>query len=381
MGVGLMGIVTSRFQCLWLFLALGIVAPLPQLRAQMPTAKDPLSAAQAGAARRSAVPNALVEASLLGAGSLKDPIYAAQVLAAAKQTFPNLVADLGNAELFRRAVAEPNLRGNLRGHLAENDWISRNSNAGWRRSMNNDPENDAFRIVNGQTEAAQIKVHADWHDYIRSMKKDGKADRFVVPDDHFGLLWKELETCQAGALRGGQMERAVEYARQQQRLTKMGRTFSELDGAIGVAAKHFGRIATAIRAAGKAASFVGIALAVLDGGIAVYEVAIGKREVDELVARLSKIAIGGGAAWAVASTAGAAVAAAGATGAVPVAVAIVMAAGTYIVVDWTIDSVVDATRVARLGADDIKRIWPAGARGVSLDRLYRKPPDANVLVK
>lgn len=143
----------------------------------------------------------------------------------------------------------------------------------------------------------------------------------------------------------------------------------------------YSRIATAIHAAGKAASFIGIALSVLDGGIAVYEVAIGKSDIDELVARLSKIVVSGSTSWALGSAAGSAVVAAGATGAVPVAVAIIVGTATYLVVDWAIDKAVDALRVGHLDAPDITRIWPEGARGIALDQLYRKPEDPAVLLK
>ena len=243
----------------------------------------------------------------------------------------------------------------------------------------NAPQNDAYRFVNGKLEGAQVKVHADWHHYIRSMQKDDIAELFVLPDDQYDLVYKEWETRRIGAARGGLVEKSAECARQQQRLTKMGRSFSEIDGAIGAAAKHYSRIATAIRGTGKAASFVGIAMSILDGGIAVYEVAIGKSEVDELVTRLGKIVVGGTASWAVGSVAGSAAIAAGATGAVPVAVAIVVGTATYLVVDWAIDSIADAVRVGQLNADDIKRVWPTGARGIALDSLYRKPKDPAIL--
>lgn len=370
-----------KYGCLWPIVTLIVACESPRLSAQSKILDDPIAAAQAKAAQRVLWTEMAPRAGLGIAGSISDPIMAAQVLTAAERAFPNLAADLENAELLRRAAADPSLRGSLRGRIAETDWIKRNASDGWKAvNSPNAPQNDAYRFVSGKPEGAQLKVHADWHKYIRSMRKDDKAERFVLPDDHYDLVYKELEMHRAAAVRGGLVDEAAAIARQQQRLTKIGRSFSEIDGAVGAATKHYTRITRAVRAAGKTASYVGIAVEVLDGGIAVYEVAIGKSEVDELVTRLGKIVIGGTASWA-AGVAGSATIAAGAAGAVPVAVAIVVGAATYLVVDWAIGSLADAARVGQLSANDIKRVWPAGARGVPLDRLYRKPKDPAVLLK
>ena len=200
-----------------------------------------------------------------------------------------------------------------------------------------------------------------------------------MPDDHFTLVKTDLEIRRTGALRGGLTEKAAEYARQQQRLTKLGRTFAEVDNAVGSAAEHYSRISKAIRAGGKVASLVGIALAILDGGIAVYEVAKGKAEVDELAIKLSKSVVGGAAAWGVGEAAAGVAASAGAVGAAPIAVAIVVSTATYLVIDWGIGKIANSLKVARLTVNDVKRIWPNGVRGIPLDRLYNKPEDAAVL--
>jgi len=311
-----------------------------------------------------------------------NPIEAAQVLAAAEGTFPNLAGDLANADLLQKAVADPTLRGNLRGRIAETDWIKRNGKDGWKPVKSpTAPQNDAWRRVNGKLEGAQVKVHGDWHKYIRSMEKDNLAERFVLPDDHYDLVYRELEKRRVGALRGGLTEKAAHYAKQQQRLTKIGRTFSEIDGAVESAARHYGRIARALRAGSRAASFVGIGLMILDGGIAVYEVATGKAEVDDLVTRVGSAAVGGAAAWALGEAAATAAAAAGATGAVPVAVAIVVSTGTFLVVDWGINKTADSLRVGYLSPKDVGTVWPNGTRGVSIDRLRVKPDDPSVLAE
>lgn len=346
--------------------------------AQSIAVDDPIVAAQMQAGLQSAKSTGRITR----AAAFADPIEAAQVLAAAEKTFPNLAADLDTAHLLSKAADDPSMRGNLRGRIAEEDWLKRNASDGWRKVKNpNAKQNDGFRFVNGKLEGVQVKVHNNWRDYIGSMRTDNKSELFVLPDDHFELVYKELETRRIGALRGGLTEKAAEYARQQQRLVKLGRTFPELDGAVAASAKHYARIANVLRAAGKAASFVGVALAVLDGGIAIYEVATGKAEVDELVARLGKIAIGGTAAWVLGDAAAAAAVAAGATGAVPVAVAIIVGTATFLVVDWSIDAIQDSLRIGQVTGEEVKRLWPEGARGVPLDRLYRKPADPAVVPK
>jgi hypothetical protein len=353
-----------------------VAFPTAATIAQSAVLDDPITATIAGVARRAASPSHI---GATAAGAFGDPIRALQVLAAAEKTFPNRAVELQTAELLRWAAADPTSRGSLRGRIAEEDWINRNAKDGWKKVKSpNAPQNDGYRFVNGKLEGVQIKVRKDWHDYIRDMQKDNKAEYFVLPDDQFDTVYKDYETRRIGALRGGLNEKAAEYAVQQGRMTKMGRTFVELDGSIGSAAKHYSAIAKVLRIGGKAASIVGVALALLDAGITVYEVAVGKAEVDELVTRLSKAAVGGVAAWAVGEVALDIAVAAGATGAVPVAVVIVVGTATYLVVDWAIDTAADSMRVGYLTAEDVKRVWPEGARGVRLDQLYPKPKDTPV---
>ena len=58
---------------------------------------------------------------------LEDPIHAAQVMQAVNRTFPNLSEDLKISDLVRKAAADPTMRGNLRGRLAEDDFLKRNA--------------------------------------------------------------------------------------------------------------------------------------------------------------------------------------------------------------------------------------------------------------
>src|SRR5262245_7961202 len=115
---------------LWILCAANIGIRVQMVIAQTGVTVDAIEAAQRAAASRARMPAA---SAVSGSGYLTaDPLVAAQVLAAAEKTFPNLAAELETAELFRKAVADPTLRGSLRGRIAEEDWISRNARDGWR---------------------------------------------------------------------------------------------------------------------------------------------------------------------------------------------------------------------------------------------------------
>lgn len=160
-------------------------------------------------------------------------IDSAAIESAAKLAFPNLSSEMTIDELLNKAGSDGSMRGNLRGRFAERDWIERNNGDGWKATRSkNAPENDAWRRTNGKLEGAQVKVHADWKDYIRSMRSDTKAEHFVIPDDHHKLVAADLAERLAGAERGGQMDKAAEYRKMQSRLKPLGRTFGELDQAI-----------------------------------------------------------------------------------------------------------------------------------------------------
>jgi hypothetical protein len=336
--------------------------------AQSAATADPITAAQTEAARRSAVQSVNETPALaIEAAAVEDPIRAAQVMQAAERTFPNLAEDLKVSDLLRKAAADPGMRGNLRGRLTEEDFLRRSAKQGWKGvKKRNAPQNDVWRRVNGKLEGGQIKVHADWKEYLRSMRKDNKAEHFFIPDDHYELVRADLETRRLGALRGGLVEKAEEYAQQQKRLAKVGRTFSEIDGSIECALKNSPRISAALRSAGKATPFIGIALGLLDGSISAYEVATGKMEVSEFVYKIGKAGIAGTASWAAAEAAPELLALAGATGDVPAVVIIVIGIATYFVVDFAIDYTAKSLRTAHLTSKDVALLWPGGlpqARG------------------
>ena len=168
---------------------------LPIASAQVSAVDDPIFAAQVTASRPSAPLSGARAIGAIVETTAADPIFAAQVLAAAERVFPNLSAELDNAKLLRKAATDPVIRGSLRGRIAEEDWFNRNAKDGWKPVKSpNAPQNDAFRFVNGRLEGAQVKVHTNWHNYIRSMEEDHRSERFVLPNDHFLLVSEELES-------------------------------------------------------------------------------------------------------------------------------------------------------------------------------------------
>jgi hypothetical protein len=293
--------------------------------------------------------------------SIPDPIREARVLALANRTFPNLSSQLAASELLSRASENPSMRGNLRGRLAEEVFHKNYQSEGWEPVRSKiAPENDfKRRLPNGTMEGAQVKVHAKVGDYIRSMKYDSKAERFVVPDDHYAELKRDFEVRRQGALRGGDAAKADYYTQQSARLMKLGKNFSELDNAIEASARHYRAIAVATARAGKALPFIGIALAVVDGSIQTVEFANGKTNVSDYLQGVSKVAVGGVASWYVATTASNLVLAAGATGLVPVIVVVVAGGATYLVVDWTIDYTAKSLTYIPLSDKELEMIWPA----------------------
>ncbi len=286
-----------------------------------------------------------------------DPITLAQVTKATERTFPNLSEELDSQKLLQKTLLEPSMRGNLRGRLAEEDFLKRNAKEGWRRVKNpTAPQNDVWRRVDGKLEGGQIKVHNDWRQYRLSMVKDSKAERFFIPDDQYDQVLNDLEERRVGALRGGLTDKAAEYARQQKRLAKLGRTFSQLDGSIESAAKNCSRISAALRSGGKALPFIGIALGILDGGISVYQVAQGKMSVQECMQKVGKAGVAGVASWAAVDVVLPVV-----ISDPPVAVIIVVGTATYFVVDYAIGAVIDSYKSASLTKNELAMLWPDGA--------------------
>jgi hypothetical protein len=287
-----------------------------------------------------------------------DQITIRQVEKAVERTFPDLAVDPETADLYKRILTEPAMRGNVRGRLAEEDFLRRSVNvkSGWKRAPNLlDKETDVERNINGVEERGQIKVHNNWKQYYRSMVTDSKAERFFIPDDQYNLVYNDLEERRLGALKGNDAVKAAEYARQQKRLSKLGRSFAELDGSVVKTVKNCTRIGAAAKFAGsvgKTLPFMAMALGILDGSICVYEVAQGKMSVQECIQHVAEVGVAGVSAWG-------AVTAIGTVGA-PVAVVVVFGAATYFVVDYGIGSYIDSFKTAPLTKAEIALLWPKG---------------------
>jgi hypothetical protein len=78
------------------------------------------------------------------------------------------------------------------------------------------------------------------------MVKDTKAEHFAIPDDHYDPLYTKFEQRRISALRRGLIDNAAKYAREQGRLTKIGRTLDEYERAIKSAALHYQSRAIAV---------------------------------------------------------------------------------------------------------------------------------------
>lgn len=199
------------------------------------------------------------------------PIPLSRAESVLTETFPNLSAQLSPKELAAKIEASPSMRGNLRGRLAELDWGARYKRLGWlKTSSPNAPENDFWNWR--KNEGSQIKVHNDPAEYLRSMKTDSKAERFVIPDDHRKIVQADLDERIAGAKRGGQVDRVKYYETQKARLRPLGRTFAEIDDAATAVLRAPRSLLAArvlpIVAGGLAA---GALVGIIEGGIAVYQ--------------------------------------------------------------------------------------------------------------
>jgi hypothetical protein len=250
------------------------------------------------------------------------PIASSDIVEAAQKACPKLSASLGTDKVLRRAVEDSKLRGTVIGTVAENDFFARNPEY-FRSRKANAPQNDGWRwkngTVGGTREGVQVKTHADWKDYLRSMKKDNKAERFVIPDDHYELVEKDLEVRRLGALKGGDTQKAAYYVGQQRRLTKLGRSYTEYEQSItrtaygmgkarvASAGASVGKVATSATVAGNAIKAAGGALTVAGGLGAAVQIHDGFNELSKGNVADGTVSLAGGGAnltSAVASLAG-----------------------------------------------------------------------------
>ena len=174
---------------------------------------------------------------------------------------PNMAAEKGAESVLQRAATNPRVRGRYVGILAEEDFLVRNPNYKPVASPIA-PHNDVWvSTPEKKFHGVQIKTHAKpdhahVQKYVREMFKDGRAHSFAIPDDHYPAVRRELERRLERAFAKGDANGVRAYQRQLMRLTRLGRTYGELEQAVLTTARH----ARHARAFGGAASYAGIGL-------------------------------------------------------------------------------------------------------------------------
>ena len=240
-------------------------------------------------------------------------------------------------EKSRAALRQLPARSTAIGPLAESQFLK--DHPDWNPVRNpNAPQNDVWRRTT-RLEGGQIKTHHPRYmsKYLRDMIKDNKAERFLVPDDHLPTMQSRIqnhidnEQRRAANLRApGNHAQAAHHGAKadlwrhnKSRLAPLGRTYAELERGVAQAAKGTVRRA----AMGTAAS--GAALIVLiDGGVAIYQSAMGDLTVSETQQQLVGSGIKAGA---VGSTCGLMVLA----GSNPISLPVFVIGGvTYLAVDY-----------------------------------------------
>jgi hypothetical protein len=111
---------------------------------------------------------------------------------------------------------------------------------GWRPvSKGNAPQNDVYKFQDGRFVGAQVKTHrnGDPSTYARDMRSDNRAEQFLIPDDHFETTLQYLKQQAERAKASGDSKNAAFYARQVQRLGKIGATYGQLESEAQLAAK------------------------------------------------------------------------------------------------------------------------------------------------
>lgn len=266
------------------------------------------------------------------------------------RTLPRIWTEDGELTAMRRVSADPAKRAHAVGHLAEEDFVTREP--GWRKTRSaNAPENDVWRRVGGELEGAQIKTHASGNpgEYMRDMFKDAKAEHFLVPDDHLGPLVQKIEQQLAKAEASANERVAAIWRGQLARVKPLGRTYGELQRAVtGAARRTIG--GTAFKAGGGAALFTfGV-----DGTVIVYRCANGELTPQQTAEAFAEAGLKAG-------TVGTAVYGAVLLGANPVSITVVVAGGlVYLVADYVIDDLRSAYESSPLTLAQIDQMMPLG---------------------
>lgn len=270
-----------------------------------------------------------------------------------RQALPKVSTLQGRPEAMGRVLRDPVQRGKAIGLAAEADFVDRNP--AWRQvASRNAPQNDVFTFLKGKFQGGQIKTHASGKPsaYMMDMLKDNRAEHFLVPDDHYGSVRKEIERRIELMRQRGNLRGVARWERQLKRLKPLGRTYAELEkSVVGRAGQVVGR-ARAIRAGSASAAIV----LLVDGGVIVYRNVNGELTPDQTGLAAGEAAVKAGS---VGLAAGGAILA----GANPIGITVVVVGGvTYFVVDYAIDKTRPNYWSSPLTTAEIETLMPPGWR-------------------
>jgi hypothetical protein len=111
---------------------------------------------------------------------------------------------------------------------------------GWNPvAKQNAPQNDLWKYENGRRIGAQVKtnIKGDPATYVREMRKDYRAEKFLIPDDHYEPTLQHLRQKAEQARAAGDTIEVAFFERQAQRLGKIGATYTQLESEAQFAAK------------------------------------------------------------------------------------------------------------------------------------------------
>lgn len=223
------------------------------------------------------------------------------------ESFPRLSQTLTTSDLNNRIGSVPQLKGRLRGLVAERDFLKRNPS--YRPiSSRTASQFDVYRWDNGKFVGGQIKVlsgntpAARHGKYLRAMKQDYMAPEFFVPKDHYTDLRRTFAIQTEKHLSRGNMARAAELERHAGRLRPLNRSFGQIDRAVSRSLSRTLPVQAAGRIAGPLVPLV------IDTAPIVADRAKNRIDNDEAIERLGEAGVraaGVGAGYAICLAAGA----------------------------------------------------------------------------
>lgn len=268
------------------------------------------------------------------------------------RTLVNVWREEGELAAMRRILADRAKGTHAIGHLAEEDFISRNPT--WRKTAAaNAPQNDVWRWYRGHLEGGQIKTHANGNaaEYMRDMLVDTKAEQFFVPDDHVKPLVQRIEQQIRSARASGNASLAATWERELARVRPLGRTYAGLKEALMVSARQ-----TVQRYALKGAGRSAVVALAADGAVICYRCANGELSPMQTQA-------GGAEAVAKAGVLGLATYGVIIAGANAVGITVIVVGGVvYVLADYAISELQSSYASSPMTAAEIDESLPIGWR-------------------